>query len=839
METYLDAIAKQVASGPDRLAVTDGRRAYTYAELNAAANRIAHTILVRLGPGQDRVGILLGHRAEAIVALVATTKAGKVQVPLHSAAPPARLQEILTHAEARLVVTDAAHRDSLGDLAELALVLDDVPQDLPGDDPDVEIDGDDLVAIYYTSGSTGRPKGVMLGQREMAVPKDRLTADDRTALVGSLAFGGARSYVEALSCGASMHMLDLQAHGPAELATWIADERITSFRTLVPVLRALLDQLPEGENLPDVRVCSAGGEALYRVDVERFRARVNRSCALWHNYASTESRIAVGNVIGPDTELPEGRVPVGKPFPGVEVELADPDEDGVGEIVVRSPLVSRGYWREPELTAAAFSTDPESGLRSFRSGDLGRWREDGSLELVGRRDSRVKIRGYTVDLAEVDTALAGLTGVGQAAVTTMPRGEGLALVAYVVPAQGARPTVNALRRGLLERLPPYMIPARFVLVDAFPLTQSGKVNRRALPPPPATRPELEGDYEAPRDELERTIADVWERVLDVRPVGIEDDFYALGGDSLAVAEATAALNETLDEDLPLVLFDEDSATVAALARHVRDRASSLHSGAAVLQAEGAGTPFFCVGGGGGEVYELRALARALGPERPFYALQPAGREGDRLRRDVRRLAARHLREVLAVQPQGPHLLGGYSAGGTVALELAQQLTQLGMPPAALVLFDSPAPGTRDLNIDPRFQHGLEVRMKKRVLRVLLDLHVRTGRPVPLRWRELHRMDVSGRARARYRPEPYAGRVVLLRAEGHGRAVPEDNGWGKLSSGPLIVGVPGDHQTMLRPPLVSTTADRLRAALRDAEAAAEPEPGADGPDLDAVPAVSVS
>jgi amino acid adenylation domain-containing protein len=821
VETLLDEFARRVAEAPDRLALQEGTRALTYGELNSAANRIANALVERRGDGQEPVGVYLGHSANAIVALLGVTKAGQIRLALDPHAPPDRLREILRHAGAGVVLTDRANRDVLGDLGDIeALELEGLDDHREGD-PAVDIPDGAVLGLIYTSGSTGRPKAIVVGHAEAVAAARMLTAhmgttvDERFSVTAGLSFAASRGFDRMLMVGASVHVFDLTTLGPARLAQWLAESRATYFVGVASSLRALIDELPEGGSLPDLKWVVSGGEPVYRQDVERLRARVGPQCVFSYGYALTESWLGTQYVVDGETALADGPVPSGKPLPGVDLWLEGVDEEGRGEIVLRSPYVAGSYWREPELSAATFTADPaDASRRSVRSGDLGRLGPDGNLEVVGRLDDQVKIRGYLVAPSEVQAALVEQPEVAKAAVllATRARGDSRLVAYYEASDPAAPPTVNSLRRALLTKLPPYMAPAAFVAVESLPITRSGKVDRRALAGWPSARPLLDDAYVAPRDELEQKLVDIWEQLLDISPIGVDDDFYALGGDSLTALEAKVATGERLGLELPLLLFAESTATVARIAEALRAPARAFEPLVA-LQPDGLAPPFFCAGGVTGEILELSPLAAFLSPDHPLYGLQVVGAKGDRAIRSIPALA-RHYIELIRTVTTDPFVVGGYSGGGIVAYEMAQQLAEAGSPPAAVVLLDTPAPA-----ITPATANGeparngarRDRRWKKRMLRLVLDAHVVSRRPVPPRWHDVYRTTQGFRALRAYRPRPYPGPVVLLQSRASGS--PSGLGWEPLALGGLqVVSVPGGHHSMLMPPHVNAVGAALLSVL---------------------------
>jgi thioesterase domain-containing protein/acyl carrier protein len=515
---------------------------------------------------------------------------------------------------------------------------------------------------------------------------------------------------------------------------------------------------------------------------------------------------------------------IGRPIPNVDVFVVDeavrPVADGtVGELAIAGAGVARGYVRRPELTADRFVPNaiaPELSDRLYRTGDLARVRADGSLECLGRCDTQVKLHGHRIELGEVEAALCALPGVaGAVAAVRSDGGAEPRMIAYVVAANGARPHGGALRRGLGRTLPAYMIPAAVVVLDAFPLNGNGKVDRNALPAAPPRAATDVGTFAAPRTATERRLTAIWEDVLDVRPIGVTDDFFELGATSIAAARVFDRIERELGAQLPLSpLFQ--APTVERLAQlidggGVLERRSSL----VAIQPRGAQPPVFCVHGGAGTILHFAALARRLGEEQPFYGLQMRGLYGGAPPLvGVREMAEHYLHELRAVQPHGPYRLGGYCFGALVAFEMAQSLAGTGERVALLFAINGPAPP-----YIRRFGAALDDPLADRLLVPRARLHAALGRPLPDAWRGAAILRICYAAERAYRPVPYRGALLLFAGEGLYRE--PDAGWTTLVRGGLeIVTIPGRHgnqRDAMYEPYVGAIAERLRVALAEAGA----------------------
>jgi thioesterase domain-containing protein len=553
-----------------------------------------------------------------------------------------------------------------------------------------------------------------------------------------------------------------------------------------------------------------------------------------------------------------------------------------GELLLGGAGVARGYLGRAGATAERFIPDEFSrvpGARLYRTGDVARRDADGEVEYLGRADEQVKINGYRVELGEVEAIVSRGAGVRECAVVAREDEQGeRRLVAYVVmgsgegegeePGGGTRASAGELRSYAREWLPHYMMPSEFVVMEALPRTAHGKLDRRALPASGGVRSQEGGGYVAARDGIERRLVGVWEEVLGVKPVGVRDNFFDLGGHSLLAVRLMARIAEQCGRKLPLATIFQRG-TIEHLAELLRDDEKlAPWSPLVLLRSRGAGRPFFCVHAVGGTVFSYAALARSVGESRPFYALQAEGIEGGQSpRSDLKEMAARYVEAVRAVQPTGPYLLGGWSMGGSVAFEMAQQLEATGSKVALLVLFDSRAPKglppaaedhaalLRHFAQDIGFwsdQHTLEVlthlQPAEQLVYIMAQAKLANLAPPDLNFTQFRRLfnvfKTNLRAVRAYEPQPYAGRITLIKAaeapggrtggtdrlkslarrlkglvsgNGTADAAPDETfGWSRLAEGGVEVRtVPGSHYTMLREPHVQSLAEWLGARLREA------------------------
>jgi thioesterase domain-containing protein/acyl carrier protein len=668
----------------------------------------------------------------------------------------------------------------------------------------------------------------------------------------------------ALAVGGTLYV---PSGGKVPLGEELRRELVAGAVSVLALPPSVLALLPD-EGLEHLRVVMVAGEACPAELVERW----GRGRRFVNGYGPTEVSVLA---TWEECERGEARPPIGRPLANTQAYVLDgamrPVPPGVaGELYLGGPGLARGYVGRPELTAERFVPNPfghEPGERLYRTGDSVRWRADGRLDFLGRVDAQVKVNGVRVEPGEVESVLRELADVKQAHVRAWksPSGE-TRLVAYVVPRSSTAPTspcppgegrgegathpglnLEAVRTWLKRRLPEYMVPSAFVVLEALPLTSSGKVDGRALPAPGEAR---QGSRTSipPRDELERELANVWEEVLGVTPVGVTDSFFELGGQSLLAVRLVARLRERLGRTVPLAALFEGP-TIEELAARLRaGTLASVQGNRVTLQPEGKGTPVFWVHPVGGNVLCYAELARHLGTGRPFHALQATGLDGSEapLTR-VEDMARRYVEQVRAVQAEGPYLLGGWSLGGTVAYAMARELRRQGQEVALLVLLDSfapagqpmpePDPATllagfaadlarsagRELSLPPESLTGLSPEDQLRALwtraREAGLLPHGTGLEELRVLLEVARANL--RAVAGYNPEPYEGRTLLLRARDarKGADVDATHGWSQLAaSGLTVEDIPGDHHGVLRAPHVRELAERLTRWLAEVERA---------------------
>jgi amino acid adenylation domain-containing protein len=588
---------QQAAARETEIAVTHGGLSLTYGELNRRANQLAHR-LRRLGVGpESRVAVLLERSIEIGLAMLGVLKAGGAYVMLDPTYPPERLRQMLDDAEATVLVTAGGRAAALPELRAQVVNLD---EDLPliaresEENPPRVARTENLAYVVYTSGTTGKPKGILIPHGALAnaifgfIAHHQVTERDRVLQFASPSFDVAtEEFFAAWLSGARLVMWPSPVvSSPAEFVRFLDGEAVTLVNLPASFWAEWAAVVSEpGCGVPaTLRRVIVGNEKTLPASLERWRSVVGDRAA-WNNaYGPSETTITASNYEPrTGTERPgASAVPIGRPIMNVRMYVLDkargPVSVGVpGELYIGGAGVARGYQGEPGRTAERFVPDPHvltCGERMYRTGDLARYLPDGNIEFLGRADDQVKVRGFRIEPGEVETVLGQHPGVREAAVVARADGHGgNRLIAYFAGSAEAGATVGELRRYLKERLPEYMVPSAFVALDALPLTPNGKIDRRRLPELDASRPELEEVYTAPRTELERSIAGVWQEVLKVERVGVHDNFFNLGGHSLLIMQVNSRTREVLQTDvsiLDMFKYPTVSALAEFLSRETRE-----------------------------------------------------------------------------------------------------------------------------------------------------------------------------------------------------------------------------------------------------------------------------
>ncbi len=705
-----DLIAAQAARTPDATAIVDDEGSFTYRELEQRANQLAHHLQQRGMARTDwLVALGMARSRYVLVGLLGILKAGAAYVPLDPSYPAERLRFMLEDANASILVTDQQTLPNLpahcADVVRLG-PLSPLFKQMPATPPASSATPVHLAYVIYTSGSTGQPKGVQIPHRAVVnflhamQQRPGIGCDDVLLAVTTLCFDIAvLAWFLPLTVGARVVVANQQVTADGErLAQQLISSQATMMQATPVTWRLLLESGWRGET-PFRILC--GGEAL---GPELARQLAAFPSSLWNLYGPTETTIWS---MAAHIDDPDAPVSLGTPIHNTRIYLLDRHLQLVpmgvpGEICIAGAGVARGYLNRPDLTAERFITinvsdgDDARIENVYRTGDLARYRSDGSLEFLGRLDHQVKIRGFRIELGEIESRLHQHPDVDQAVALAHEIALGdPRLVAYIISKHQTAPSPAALRQYLQTTLPDYMIPSAFVYLDALPLTDHGKIDRKALPAPHDVSPATHEDRVAPQDTLERQLAQLWAEVLGVRSIGMHDDFFASGGHSLLAVRLFARLKTLCGIHLPLATLFQ-APTVAQLAALLRqENWTPPWSSLGGIQPRGAKPPLYCIHAHGGHVLFYADLAQYLDPEQPVYGLQAHGLDGVHPpHARVEEMAEHYINEIRTLQPQGPYRLAGFCFGGLVTYEMAQQLRAQGQEVSFLALFDANATGAR-------------------------------------------------------------------------------------------------------------------------------------------------
>jgi amino acid adenylation domain-containing protein len=900
IKSWQELFEAQVARTPQGVAVVHGQALLTYGELNQRSNRLAHH-LRDLGVGPETlVGLCAVRSLELIVGLVGIIKAGGAYIPLPPDYPPERMAHLIRDSQMPVIVTQQRLEGRLREVgkadtpllvcvdresatvSERSGLLSPAPHEgvegeahgTTDDNPPLISRPDSLIYVIYTSGSTGEPKGVAVEHHAVARHSAAfaryfcLSPSDRVLQFAPLSFDvSVEEIFPTLSTGGRLVLRpDAAPVSVAEFHSFIMEQQATVLNLPTSYWNEWMKEI-ERRGLalpPSLRLVIAGSETVTSRQLARWW-KIGGKRARWCNAYGTTEAVITSTIYEPAIEAVPSPVPIGRPIAGTEIYLLDnrgqPVPEGeAGELCIGGEKLARGYLHAPAMTAWHFVPDPFSpgiGARLNRTGDYARRLPDGNLEFLGRRDDQVNMRGFRVELAEIEAALAALPEVSEAAVIARGKGAEKRLVAYVVPAsefgqQSPRSlTGSEFRRLLKDKLPAYMIPATYIELDALPRRPNGKVDRHALPEPGSERPELNQTMIRPADEVEEKLSAIWREVLSLDAVGVQDDFFDLGGHSLQAVRLVSAVSGLTGQKLSLRSLYE-ARTIRRFAERLRqepsaDKTSSLM----VIQPQGSKPPLYFVhGAGGGMIWGYANLARHLGPEQPVYAFQSHALDGGEEFASLEEMAAGYVADLRASQPSGPYHLGGYCFGGEVAYEMARQLRAAGQPVDLLVLFNAMPPNSEfeKVRMTPAFLRGFLANSwawlrhfldwssedKRKFLKQKADWIKRICGRVEHRAEAIDQKiadridlpafaekrrdlwDIHLRASARYHPKPYEGKVLLFRTQIFPVLCSFDPtfGWKEYVNGRLEVRlISGAHESILDEPHVREVASQMAACLR--------------------------
>jgi amino acid adenylation domain-containing protein len=668
----------------------------TYGELDARSTTLANE-LVRRGVGVDvPVAISVERSPALVVALLATLKAQGTYVPIDVNYPPDRRQYMLDDAKPVVTLTGP---DANGNVIVTPTQHSASAATRPADER--------LGYLIYTSGSTGLPKGVALPERALRnlihwqLNRPGFATGKRTLQFTSLSFDVSFQEIMSTMCSGGTLILvdDATRRNPLEFHRVVIDRKIERLFLPFVALRGLAQASTSTKEFPTslTEVYTAGEQLVIDDTMREFLTNLPNS-TLENQYGPSESHVVSAYTVSKNPTEWEPLPPIGSPIANTQLYVLDTARQhrpvGVsGELYIGGVCLADGYLGQPERTEERFVhvdfADGRGSQRLYRTGDLVHWRADGNLVFQGRIDTQVKFRGFRIELGEIGAVLSSHPDVEQAvAVVRQGEGSGARLIAFCTrKSAGVDVSLESLHAFAQQQLPAHMVPSHYQVVDAFPLTPSGKIDVASLDTPDFDRSILGNAFRAPVSATELQLAGIWDGLLGISGVGATDDFFALGGDSLMAVEMFATIRDTFGKDLPLGALAQNP-TIEGLATII-DGGQIEWPILVPIKKSGTFTPIFCVHGGTGNVASFPNLARQLPADYPFYGLQWDGLDGSQGTEGIVRLAIRYLAEIRTVQERGPYLLAGQCVGGLIAAEISRLLLEEGERVDLLVMYDSP------------------------------------------------------------------------------------------------------------------------------------------------------
>lgn len=858
---------RRAGMAPESCAVVFEGRRLTYRELNRMANQVAHR-LKALGAGPDiLVGLFLERTPEMLVGILGILKSGAAYVPLDPGYPKERLRYIIEDSRAPIVLTQQSLLDQLPTFVGRLVCLDADWVDIArehGENLPVQTTPQHLAYVLFTSGSTGRPKGVAI-QHHSAVTFVRWTsqvfsAEELAGVLFSTSVCFDLSIFEifaTLNAGGAIILVPNALH--------VSRLSVRDDVTLINTVPSTITELLHMGGIPSsVKVINLAGEALSDTLVEQIYAQTGVE-KVYNLYGPTEA-----TTYSTYTLVRRGQsVSIGRPIANTQAFILDvhrnPVPRGVlGELYLAGDGLARGYFGRPDLTAERFVQNPfdlNPNARMYRTGDVCRWLPDRNIQYLGRLDHQIKLRGFRIELGEIEAVLDRYPGVRQSLVVAREDRPGQRqLVAYVVPETGVTLQAVALREHVKSALPEFMLPTAFVILDVFPLSPNGKIDRASLPAPDYGAKEPSLAYVEPRDQVEQVLASIWAKVLRVERIGVHDNFFDLGGHSLLALRVIVEIEKLYDLRLPLATLLQ-APTISDLATVLRKKHwVPIWSSLVPIRSSGSRPPLFLFHSHGGNVLEYYLLADLLDTNQPVYGVQAKGLDGNiPIGHSMETLVRGYVKELRSLQPQGPYYLSGFCFGGLAALEAARQLSEMGETVAFVGMIQTTCPAAEPF---PPGMSGFSRRWystKKRIelewenfryrgmghlgerIRRVLDV---IGARVLIAFddcRGSSHADRKSRSMAyilerlamehdriydAYTPKTHSGEVVLFRTRHQLPGFEGDRtlGWNHLLGAGLVVhDVPGHQQNVLTRPHVEILAKEFMRHLKQAQEFSEEHP----------------
>ena len=843
---------EQVKKYPDKIAVQSKDNQYTYQKLNTEANKIAKSLLNLGIDKQAKVALFFDHNVSMIAAMLGVLKAGKIYVPIDPNYPQDRVLYTLEDSCAEVILTNQINSDNIKAIThgKLPIInidkLNDVAVEI-----NLEISPDTLAYILYTSGSTGQPKGVIQNHLNVLhfirnhTNNLHISADDNLNLLASYSFDAAVIDIfSALLNGATLFVFDIKKEGLNSLYNWLETHKITIFHSTPTVYRYFLEKLGSKVSLAKaqlshIRLVVLGGEPVLKKDVKLYQQFFADNCIFVNGLGATECSFYLQYLLNKKTQIQKQIIPVGSTFEDTEIVLLDEEgniTDLYGEIAVRSPHVALGYWQKEELTQAVFLKDFQGkDKRIYSTGDWGRLRNDGVIECLGRKDNQVKIRGFRVELGEIEALLNKHPQIKQSVV--IYKEDSLRekqLIAYIVPqdislVSNSQPQIiKQVREFLQEKLPSYMIPAKFVLLETLPLTPNGKIDRRILTAREESEVVVKESFIPPRSPLEEQISNIWQKMLGIELIGVNDNFFDLGGHSLLAIRLLARIEKEFKVNISLYTF-LNNPTISSLVNLIQGSEDRITESSVVpIQTQGNKLPLFFVN----SISYAQKFASYLDKDQPFYILNIFGIT-DFLTPKIKQLklediATKFIEDMESIAPNIPYYLITYCGDLSLTIEMVRQLEKKGVEIPCIFLIDAfwkPEDWGFHLHwynlgqfgisyLVEKIKNNLFVRREKLIIFVNLmlgKLSFSDEKNSSRYMKDINLLKALMFARNKYSPQPSQVKVVLFLSQEY-RLLNTSKLNEFLTAGIEVEEIPGYHHTLFQEPYIQKLTQKLQDYL---------------------------
>jgi len=857
-----ELIEESVSKNPDAVAVEFGNVTMTYKQLNERSNQVAN-YLQHLGiKPNDMVGLCIERSPEMVIGLLGILKSGAAYVPLDANYPPERIAFMIEDTKAPVILTTEQISQRLPASDTKFILIDKDAEEISKQStgqPEKKVTPGDLAYVIYTSGSTGKPKGVLMRQDALVnllywqLEGQKFGRGYRTLQFTTLSFDV--SFQEIFSTwysgGTLVMMTEEQRQDLPEIVKIIINKKIQ--RLFLPFialqeLAELYSSIRNNEKLSLKEVNTAGEQLQNTPAIMNLFSKLEKDFIFTNQYGPSEAHVVTSYTLSNDVNVWVKLPPIGKPIYNTQMYVLNssmnPLPVGVpGDLYIGGVCLVNGYLNRPELTDEKFSDNPfgahssDTHEKIYKTGDIAKYLPDGNIEYLGRSDNQIKMRGYRVELGEIESVLGEYSLLKNAVVIMQEiNKDDKRLIAYLVTNDGKEIDVAELKKFLKLKLPDYMVPSEFIYINEIPLTPSGKIDQRSLPLPELTRVSESQNYSEPKDSLELQLVKIWEKVLGIKQIGVKDNFFELGGHSLLALRVFGYIEKLTGRKLALsTLFN--SPTIEELATILKDEGwTPPWKSLVAVKPGGSKLPFYCVPPGAGTALHFQDMIKYIAKDQPFYVLESLGLDGKtKPHNTVEEMATFYVKEIQTLQPEGPYLLGGRCFGGRVVFEMAQQFAKLGQKVALLAIFDTwppfialpPAhiPQQRDLKhfVTRSYQH-----LKTGELWAVAKKYS-TNKFLKFKWRVQNKIEyvfsdakkrwykeimlMHFKAQDNYVAKKYPGKITLIECATFKAEYRE--GWKALSEGGFEAYVVPDtnHKTIVKEPMLRFFAEKLNFVLQ--------------------------